>query len=164
GVVDIDQVTVASLPVIQFQGLNTFVLDPGAGSDSATFITASLGGALPSNYRVNPDVTDTVTIEGTAGAASFTGTPPALAVPGSVKDNVSGVTVSATSGPARVQLNLMTGVNLVTVDVSNTDVIGVPLSIDGGGNLNGGLGRLTVTGTPALSVASVTYTPGTTFQ
>src|SRR5262249_50084588 len=52
GVVDIDQVTVASLPVIQFQGLNTFVLDPGAGSDSATFITASLGGALPSNYRV----------------------------------------------------------------------------------------------------------------
>src|SRR5262249_19211725 len=157
--VGVDRVTSDSLPVVEFTGLNTFILDPGGGVDTVTFATAGLGGALPGNYRVNPGTTDTVVIEGTGGNDTFTVTHPSAAVPVAVTQAnsvIPGVTVSALSGPAHVQVNALGGDDQLTVDVGSTDVIGVPLSYDGGG----GSDRLTVSGTPASGVNSVTYTPG----
>ncbi len=154
-----DRVTSDSLPVIQYLGLSTFILDPGAGTDTATFATTGLSGALVGNYRYNAGPTDTLVIEGTGGNDTFTVTHPSVALPVAVTQAnsvVAGVTVAALSGPARVQINTLAGNDQVTVDVGSTDLVSVPISYDGGT----GSDRLTVSGTPASGVGNVTYTAG----
>ena len=169
----VDVVTTATLPKIQFTGLNTIIID-AFGSDTVTFKTELLGGALPGNYRMLASILDTLIIEGSDGALAenFIVTNPTGADTVAVTDTFAafeaGVTVTAvdTGTPlGRLQLNTLGGDDTVTVDVTDeagaaNGIISVPITFDGGL----GSDKLVVTGNPAANgetaVANVTYSPG----
>ncbi len=155
--IGVDQVVTNIFPAIQFTGLNTFNLDLGQGVNTATFVTAGLAGALPGNYHLLGHASDTLVIQGRDGAAdSFTVTHPATGSVAVTDAAAPGVTVTETTGAlGALHLNTLGGNDQVTVNVGpQSDVIGVPILFDGGT----GFDTLTVTGTPATTVAQVTYT------
>ena len=156
-----DRVLSDALPQVDFNGLLNFTLDEFAniGNIAATFVMSNLAGAV--NYQTILNEDDTLFIEGTDGQAdSFTAVNPAGASLVSVTDNISGITVTdlgtAFQPLARLQINGLGGDDTLTVDVGSTDVIGVPITFDGGG----GSDTLTVSGTPATAIDEVIYTPG----
>lgn len=164
-----DRVVSDSLPEIQFFVLDTFILDadPAAGgasgSDIVTFKIAQLGGAAPANYQMRGDATDTLVIEGNDGSLTgddvFMVTNPAGAPSVAVSNNTLR-TVTETSGNlGRLQINSLGGDDVVGVQTDAaipSDVIGVPITFDGGG----GSDELGVLGDPATAVDEVIYTPG----
>ncbi len=162
-----DRVTSDSLPEIQFARLQTFTADANSaapsGSDTVSFKTWFLAGAVNTNYQMVGDVTDSLVIEGVDGALagddSHTLTLPAAGSVAVTDNNGTNVTVTETSGNlGRVQLNTLGGDDTVLVDVNGaaSDVIGVPITVDGGG----GSDVLQATGTPTTAVDTVTYSPG----
>jgi hypothetical protein len=75
-------------------------------------------------------------------------------LPGPVTINALGI-FNGENGD-RLQINTRGGDDLVTVDLSQTDLIDAPITYDGGL----GSDRLVVQGTPTVAVSSLTYTPG----
>ncbi len=157
-----DRVVSDSLPEIRFLGLDDLAVVGQAGIDRVTFATWFLAGATPGNYTFDGGATDTLVIEGSDGAAdAFTVTDPdglGAGVSAAVTDgNGAGVTVTATNANlGRLQINTLGGDDQVLVDVGVTDLIGTPITFDGGA----GSDLLTVSGAPATAVNTVTYTPG----
>jgi len=154
-----DLVTSDTLPPIEFTGVNTFVVDAShTGSDVVTFQTWFLAGAVNTNYQMIGGTTDTLVIEGSDGANdNFTVTNPAAGSVAVRDNNGTGVTVTETSGNlGRLQINTLGRDDRVTVNVGATDLVGVPITYDGGG----GSDLLTISGTPATQVNTVTYRPG----
>ncbi|MDA1053079.1 MAG: dockerin type I domain-containing protein [Planctomycetota bacterium] len=163
-----DLVTSDSLPNIEFESVNTFTIVGQAGADVVTFATWFLSGAIEANYTADLGGTDTLVIEGVDGAGStgnandrFVVTRPTGAAV-RVADNkgIQGgtpVVVTATNAlTGRLQVNSLGGDDWLTVDVGAADLIGVPITFDGG------LGNdlLIARGTPATPVVTTTYTPG----
>jgi len=159
--VDADQVTSDSLPAIGFAGLDDFAVDGQTGNDSATFVTWHLVGATAGNYAFRDvgSATDSLIIEGSDGSTTtgddrFTVTSPAGNV--AVTDgNGNNVTVTG-MGVGRLEINTLGGDDWVTVDAGSPDVIGVPITFNGGANSD----LLRVTGNPATAVQTETYSPG----
>lgn len=155
-----DMMTSNSLPVIEFTGLNAFVVDANSsgGADVVTFLTRALHGALPGNYGIIGGSFDTLVIEGADGAADNyqVTNPPG---PGSVavvdlSSQNPNVTVSDTAGLlGRLQINSLGGDDLVNVDDTN-GLISPSITYDGGS----GSDTLLVTGT--VPVAQTEYMPG----
>src|SRR5439155_2862777 len=141
----VDMVTTASLPKIEFTGLNTIIIN-AFGEDVVTFKTELLGGALPGNYKMLASILDTLIIEGSDGALAenFIVTNPTGADTVAVTDTFAafgaGVIVTAvdTGTPlGRLQLNTQGGDDTVTVDVTDeagaaNGIISVPITSDGG--------------------------------
>jgi hypothetical protein len=140
-----DRVRSDSLPEILFVDVDVFRVAPsGLGHDVITFVTGNIGQA--NDYEAVLDGLDTLVIEGSDGDADgYTVTRPAA---GSVEvDDVAGVTVTETSGNlGRLQINTLGGDDVVRVDVDGaaSNLIGVPITFDGGA----GSDVLRVTGTP----------------
>ena len=162
----VDQVQSDSLPMIQFAGLDTFVLDPGSGMDVVTFVTAGLGGAKPANYQMDSGYADVLIIQGQDGAGSkddsYLVTKPVVGSVAILDGNsaIVGVTVTETTGAlARLEIDTLGGDDLVAVDVSS-GLIRVPLTYDGGANSD----TLLVVGDPAVAEGNdldqVEYMPG----
>ncbi|MCO6458749.1 MAG: hypothetical protein J5I93_25865 [Pirellulaceae bacterium] len=163
-----DLVTSDSLPAIEFRNVNTFVVNADAtagqsGADVVTFVTRGLIGAVPANYQLVADESDTLVIEGVDGAGDdYTLTNPIGLPSVRVRDNAAApdVLVTETSGNlGRLQVNTLGGDDRVLVDVnvgSGSDLIAVPITYDGGGNSD----LLTISGTPAVQVLTVDYRPG----
>lgn len=147
-----DQVISNSLPLVEYTGLNTFVVDLGAGTDQVTFATHFLAGALAGNYRVASGSADTLIIEGrNGGDDNYTVAKGPSVV--SVVDNSTGVTVQDNTGfLGRLQINTLGGDDSVTVN-SAGGAVTVPIVYDGGS----GRDALSLTGGTATSD---TYTPG----
>ncbi len=157
-VADADQVTSDSLPKIGFTGLDDFAVQGQTGNDAVTFVTQYLVGATAANYSfadVGP-LTDVLIIEGHDGSAAdnYTVTNPAGNVV--VTDNTGNNVVVTGTGLGRLQLNTLGGDDTVTVNAGGTDVIAAPITYDGGS----GSDVLRVTGNPATTVNTVTYSPG----
>jgi hypothetical protein len=158
---DTDRVISDALPEIHFTELLTFTIDEAGnfGNIRATFVTTNLAGAA--NYQTILDSRDTLVVEGADGQGdSFTVVNPAGAPSVAITDNVNLVTVTdlgtGINPLGRVEIKGLGGDDSVTVDVGSTDVIGVPITFDGGG----GSDSLTVSGTPATAVNEVIYSPG----
>ncbi len=159
-----DLVTSDSLPDIGFRGLDDFALVGQAGNDVATFVTWFLTGATNTNYSFDGGATDALIIEGSDGAGSVGNdrmvvTNPAGG-PVAVQDtNGANVIVTATNPmQGRLQINTLGGDDrvLVNADAAASDVIGVPITFDGGS----GSDFLTVLGAPVTAVNEVIYSPG----
>lgn len=158
-----DLVTSDSLPDIGFAGMDDFLIDGQAGSDVVTFATWNLIGATNTNYSFDGTAIDTLVIEGSDGSLAgdddfVIGNP--AAGPVAVTDvNGTNVTVTATNALlGRLQINSLGGDDDVVVNVESpgSDVIGVPITFNGGG----GSDLLTVRGNPATAIDEVVYTPG----
>jgi len=150
----VDLVTSDSLPDIEFDAVNTFVLDLNAGNDTGTFVTGSLSGAT--TYDVLADGADTLVIEGADGAADdYAVTNPVV---GSVAvSDAFGVLVTVISdGLGRLQVNTLGGDDTLTVDVNGAALIDTPIGYEGGQ----GNDLLVTTGDAAPAVTTATYTPG----
>jgi len=162
----VDRVLSDSLPEIQFTALSTFrVLQPTitAGSISVTFVTSNLQGAV--NYETDLEPESSLIIEGRDGLDDiYTVTKPAAGNV-AVRDEVSGVIVmdiTAFAAVGRLQINTGSGRDMVVVNVESSaptesDVITVPIWIDGGGVESD---SLFVVGAPATALADATYVPG----
>ncbi|NLX97024.1 MAG: hypothetical protein GXY83_12690, partial [Rhodopirellula sp.] len=165
----VDRVISSSLPVIEYTGLDTFVLDMTLGLDTATFATGALFGALPGNYEVAGTLGDVLTIEGFAGATASGSLNDNIRVTNPAAGLVAVTHVNADSGPltvtvttgsvGQVQVLGLGGDDSVTVDVDSatpSDLVSVPILFDGGD----GADTLTVSGTPVTAVDEVIYSPG----
>ncbi len=112
------------------------------------------------NYQVVTGFADTLVIEGTSTAGEqFRVTNPVGTPVVAVTDVIFSRTITDTSSLLGMLLiNTLGGDDLVTVDVNSptSDVIGIPITFDGGL----GSDRLIVSGTPATAVDEVIYTPG----
>ncbi len=157
---DDDLVTSSSLPPIDFGNLNTFIADTDGGTNTVTFQTSFLTGALPANYQVEANPSDTLVIEGQQGANdNYTVSKPAAGSAAILDNNSSnkGVTVTETTGNlGRLQIDTQGANNLVTVDSTNESTNGpitVPIDYDGGSGVNA---LAMVGGTATADV----YTPG----
>ena len=115
-----DQVISSSLPAVDFSAVNTFVLNMGGGTNTATFDTTELSGAAAANYQVVEGATDSLVVQGAAGATNlYTVSKPGV---GSmqIKDNTAGatqITLTETSGNlGQLQVNGGGANDTVTVD------------------------------------------------
>ena len=109
-----DRVISSSLPLIEFEGLDTFVLDMFFGLDTATFATGDLGGALPGNYHVESTLGDVLTIEGFAGATASGTLDDVITVTNPVAGDVAVTHVNADNGPVTVTVREIRGRPSVT--------------------------------------------------
>ncbi len=150
-----DLIVTDSLPTIAVDAINTLRIDSLVADNlTATFVLAPLDSA--DNYEFLSDNTDTLIVEGLEGVNdAFTVTNPA-AFDVSVALGLNTVSVPDADDLGQLIINGLSGDDAVLVDVGNTDLIGVPLTFDGGL----GSDLLTVSGTPATAVTNVTYSPG----
>ncbi|MBL7044120.1 MAG: pre-peptidase C-terminal domain-containing protein [Pirellulaceae bacterium] len=156
-----DSIQSDSLPTIEVNAIDTLTIDTSdirGDSDVVTYDTDGLRSA--NNYQIDGDGSDTLVIETSDGFSDRLTVADPDGAGGNdltVTDTVAAVTVTAIGSLlARLQLNTQGGDDTVTVNAGGTDVIGVPITFDGGG----GSDLLTVTGTPATEVDEVIYTPG----
>ena len=63
-------VTSSSLPNVEFSAVNTFVLNIGAGTNTATFDTTFLSGAVAANYQVVAGAADSLVIQGASAQST----------------------------------------------------------------------------------------------
>ena len=156
-----DLVTSDSLPDIEFEGVQTFLVDASsAGGDVVTFVTWFLNGATSTNYQMSGVGTDTLVIQGVDGSRGgdddFLVTKPATGPVAVTDTNGTNVTVTAINEMlGRLQINTLGGDDTVTIDVDGTNVIPTPITFDGGGNSD----ELRLTGAP-LSPTDAVYSPG----
>jgi hypothetical protein len=160
-----DEVISSVLPRIQFAGLGVFRLDGSFEPVEATFVTNELEGAARYEFISDVRSQDTLIIEGTdgqnddytvrsLGPSQLAVTDNSSVLQGPVTINALGI-FNGENGD-RLQINTRGGDDLVTVDLSQTDLIDAPITYDGGL----GSDRLVVQGTPTVAVSSLTYTPG----
>ncbi len=156
-----DLVTSDSLPDIEFEDVQTFVVDASTvGSDVVTFDTWFLSGAVNTNYQMSGVGTDTLVIQGVDGAwggnDSYTVTNPATGPVAITDTKGTNVTVTATNTMlGHLRINTLGGDDVVLINVDATNVIHTPITFDGGGSSD----ELRLTGAPTGATAGV-YTPG----
>lgn len=157
-----DQITADSLPLIEFGGVQTLLIDASSpGGDTVTFVTWFLTGAQAGNYQMSGGSTDALVIQGVNGGGlandKYTVTNPVTG-PVAVTDNGPATPVTVTAVNAnlgRLVINTLGGDDEVTVNVNGTNLISTPITFDGGGNSD----TLYLTGTPSVATAG-TYSPG----
>ncbi|MEM7311707.1 MAG: dockerin type I domain-containing protein [Planctomycetota bacterium] len=168
-----DLITSDSLPNIAFNGLESFTATANQGADTVTFKTWHLLGVNLINgfrdYRIDGSGPDSLIIEGVDGDQRFLGddrwtvTNPDQGTfpvdpPVQVTDRrgLGAVVTAMNVDLGRLQVDGLGGDDGVTVQVDDIDLIGVPITFDGGA----GSDSLIVDGTPATAVTTTTYRPG----
>ncbi len=151
-----DRVSADDLPTVEFSDLDEFLLFSGGGT-LVTWVTGNLSGAQSYEHGSTGEA---MIIEGqdqgsTVPADNFTVTRTAANII-QVTDNNSGVTIFDSGASVDLlRLNTLGGDDVVNVEI-NDQLISWPIVYDGGD----GSDTLLISGTPAVTVDTVTYTPG----
>ena len=154
-----DVVLSDSLPRIEFRGIETFrLVASSVVSQRVTFVPGGLSEA--SDYEFDGGPLSTLVVEGSDGLDdAFSVADPDG--PGGIDVQVIDVNhliaITEPNGAlGRLELRTLGGDDTVVVDLAGGDVIGVPITIDGGLNRD----ALVLTGSPQTAVDEVVYSLG----